>query len=107
VRLTAEDRRRVKAARDWRARLTAPDRDRGAAAGRLVAPEVPGGWPDGMPAELAARIAAVCTPAEQAALRLKAAGYGRRKIADVLGISESAARGRLDSARRKLTRPAP
>lgn len=49
--------------------------------------------------ELAER---VCTSKELEALKLKSAGYGRRRIAIVIGISETAVRDRLRSAERKL-----
>jgi DNA-binding CsgD family transcriptional regulator len=49
--------------------------------------------------ELAER---VCTPKELEALKLKASGYGRRRIAIVIGISETAVRDRLRSGERKL-----
>lgn len=52
--------------------------------------------------ELRQVIERVCTPAEIEALKLKAAGYGRRRAALVLRISESALRDRMNSARRKV-----
>lgn len=44
----------------------------------------------------------VCTPKEVEALRLKAAGYGTRRMAIALGISRAAVRERLASAARKV-----
>lgn len=44
----------------------------------------------------------VSTAKELEALKLKSLGYGRRRIASVLGISDSAVRDRLRSARRKI-----
>lgn len=49
--------------------------------------------------ELAAR---VCTEKELEALKLKAAGYGERRIAIVLNISRTSVRDRLRNGERKL-----
>jgi DNA-binding CsgD family transcriptional regulator len=50
--------------------------------------------------ELARR---VCTANEIEVLELKASGYGRRRMAVALGISEDSVRSRLTNAKRKLT----
>ena len=60
-----------------------------------------GGWSTVSP-ELRDVIERVCTPAEIDALKLKALGYGRRRMGVVLGISDSAVRDRLRSAERKI-----
>lgn len=52
--------------------------------------------------ELRELIERTCTEREIEALKLKAAGYGRRATALSLNISESAVRDRLRSAERKI-----
>lgn len=49
--------------------------------------------------ELAER---VCTGKEVDALKLKAAGYGRRRIAVILGIGETSVRDRIRGGERKI-----
>lgn len=46
----------------------------------------------------------ILTEKELEVWKLVAAGYGRRRIARILAISNSAARERIDSASRKLER---
>ena len=59
-------------------------------------------WPGDVPPDLRKIIERVCTEREIEVLKLKAAGYGRRRMALILGLSESAIRSRLTSADRKI-----
>lgn len=45
-----------------------------------------------------------CTPAQLEALELRQRGFGRRRMARILGISPQAAADRLDGAERRITR---
>jgi DNA-binding CsgD family transcriptional regulator len=49
----------------------------------------------------------VCTEKELEALRLTAAGYSQRRIAEVLGVGRQAVRDRLASAARKIRQAGP
>jgi DNA-binding CsgD family transcriptional regulator len=62
-----------------------------------------GGW-EGISRDLREIIERVCSAKEIEVLKLKAAGAGRRRMALVLDISESAVRDRLSSAERKVRR---
>jgi DNA-binding CsgD family transcriptional regulator len=59
------------------------------------------GW-DGVAPELREIIERVCTPRQIDALKLVNAGAGARRIGLALGIDESAARGLLARARRRI-----
>lgn len=60
-----------------------------------------GGWSTLDP-QLRDIIERVCTPREVEALKLKHVGYGRRRMALVLGISDTAVRDRLRAAEKKI-----
>lgn len=60
-----------------------------------------GGWATVQP-ELREIIERVCTPAEIEVLKLKALGYGRRRMSSILDVSDSAIRDRMRSAERKI-----
>lgn len=59
-------------------------------------------WPRNYPVERIQLIHGACTEKEVEVLKLMAHGYGRRRIASLLGVSESAVRQRRRSAKAKL-----
>jgi hypothetical protein len=61
-------------------------------------------WHSSIPPELRELCESVCkhAPGQIDALMLKSQGYGAGRIGRVLGITESAARGRLDRATLKI-----
>ena len=61
-------------------------------------------WPDEVNASTRALVERVCTEAEVEVLKLKARGWGRRRIARMLAISDTAVRDRIRNAQRKLER---
>jgi DNA-binding CsgD family transcriptional regulator len=59
---------------------------------------------EGVDPRLRALIERVCTTKEIEVLKLKAAGYGLRPMARILGISRSSVRSRLDAASQKIAK---
>ena len=55
--------------------------------------------------ELRAKIEQRCTAKQVDALRLRAHGYGARRIARILGISPAAVKDRVQAAELRLTKP--
>lgn len=60
--------------------------------------DVPRLWPHDTPPEMRRLIERVCTPRQVDVLKLKAHGYGRRRIATILGIAPSSVSDRLRHA---------
>jgi DNA-binding CsgD family transcriptional regulator len=59
-------------------------------------------WPSTVPPELRELIERACTPKEVEVMQLKAQGYGKARMARILGISEEAVRDRMRRAVRKV-----
>lgn len=60
--------------------------------------DVPRLWPHGIAPEWRLLIERVCTPRQVDVMKLKAHGYGRRRIARILGISEGSVADRQRKA---------
>jgi DNA-binding CsgD family transcriptional regulator len=59
-------------------------------------------WPSTVPPALRELIERACTPKEVEVMQLKAQGYSKRGMANILGISEEAVRDRMRRAVRKV-----
>jgi DNA-binding CsgD family transcriptional regulator len=68
---------------------------------RLSRPDRAVSWAT-IPPELREIIERACTPREIEALKLRAAGYGIRRIARALDLDPSTVRARLNRAERKI-----
>ena len=64
--------------------------------------DLPRLWPRDVSPEMRDLIERSCTPRQVDVLKLKAYGFGKRRIADELGISPSAVSDRMRSGMRRV-----